>query len=104
MSHRIRAVLLALTTALAACQEGAREHVDGTTIRLATGALASASTDVSALADRDTTSGVELASAVTVSVDFDHDVEVRALKLYVKGTVQVSGLGAGKVVLSGDGE
>src|SRR5574341_1105722 len=93
MDHRQRFAVLGLLTALAACQQGGSKEqpVDGATIRLASAFFAGAGTDVGALADRDTTTGSQVTAPVTVEVNFDHDVEARALKLFVRGTVEAGG-------------
>src|SRR5574341_19264 len=106
MDHRQRFAVLGLLTALAACQQGGSKEqpVDGATIRLASAFFSGAGTDVGALADRDTTTGSQVTAPVTVEVNFDHDVEARALKLFVRGTVEVGGLGTGTVQGAGEGQ
>jgi RHS repeat-associated protein len=103
MSHRLRVAVVTLAALAGACHSAPRQTVDAATIRLGSGAI-TATADAALLGDRDTTTGVDLSGPVTVDVDFDHDVEVRAVKVFVRGGVSVGGIGAGTITGAGEGE
>src|SRR6266508_2025126 len=46
----------------------------------------------------------QVAGPVAIHLDFDHEVEVRALKLFMQGDVEVSGGAFGTMAFSGRGE
>ncbi|HSN11184.1 MAG TPA: SpvB/TcaC N-terminal domain-containing protein, partial [Propionibacteriaceae bacterium] len=107
MTCRTPIVLASALLVLAACQERERQQprqrFDEATVRLGSATLGSPQVDAASLGDRDTTSGTALSGPVTVTAALDHDVEVRALKLHVRGEVQVSGDGFPTTVASGEG-
>src|SRR6266542_2602198 len=106
MDRRTRAFAASIVALLAACKDAPppQQQVDGANIRLAKAALTAAPIDGALLADRDTTTGAQVAGPIAIHLDFDHEVEVRALKLFVQGNVEVSGDAFGTVAFSGRGE